>query len=255
MEDIRNLRHCALDHDAWQDAIAMKCSISSAAATAMDAVIRRELRGSGLSADDITHICVKLRKQAGDLAMSIQSTSSDVGMHVEVISQPGSMLMLRLCQGKKSRAVMTITSDHYQKMRHLFNNASQGSSTKSSGAAMAAMSISNTDEDEDFNCALFVCLARYEAIGGAGFQAALPAKVFELLRKEFGVEFEMFASPFNCHFGAGQYCSAFGDTDSPFGSRGNFFKFVEHDPPLEGSFEINPPFMREVRLNCSVTGV
>ena len=49
-------------------------------------------------------------------------------------------------------------------------------------------------------------------------QSSLPATVFECLNKHFGVTFECFASPLNCYFR--QYCSAFGDTDSFFGSRG-----------------------------------
>lgn len=49
-------------------------------------------------------------------------------------------------------------------------------------------------------------------------QAAIPATVFNCLNIHFGVTFECFASPLNCYFR--QYCSAFGDTDSYFGSRG-----------------------------------
>lgn len=49
-------------------------------------------------------------------------------------------------------------------------------------------------------------------------QAAIPASVFNCLNVHFGVTFECFASPLNCYFR--QYCSAFGDTDSYFGSRG-----------------------------------
>lgn len=49
-------------------------------------------------------------------------------------------------------------------------------------------------------------------------QAALPVSVFECLNRHFGVTFECFASPLNSYFR--QYCSAFSDTDSYFGSRG-----------------------------------
>lgn len=61
-------------------------------------------------------------------------------------------------------------------------------------------------------------------------QASLPVTVFECLQRHFGVSFECFASPLNSYFR--QYCSAFSDTDSYFGSRGykfnlfHFFKFV-----------------------------
>lgn len=49
-------------------------------------------------------------------------------------------------------------------------------------------------------------------------QMAIPATVFHCLNIHFGVTFECFASPLNCYFR--QYCSAFGDTDSYYGSRG-----------------------------------
>lgn len=49
-------------------------------------------------------------------------------------------------------------------------------------------------------------------------QSALPVSVFECLHRHFGVTFECFASPLNSYFR--QYCSAFSDTDSYFGSRG-----------------------------------
>lgn len=57
---------------------------------------------------------------------------------------------------------------------------------------------------------------------GSTTQTSLPVSVFGVLQKHFGVTFECFASPLNCYFR--QYCSAFPDTDSYFGSRGYFFK-------------------------------
>uniref|UniRef100_A0A1Q3EZD0 Putative host cell transcription factor hcfc1 n=1 Tax=Culex tarsalis TaxID=7177 RepID=A0A1Q3EZD0_CULTA len=71
-------------------------------------------------------------------------------------------------------------------------------------------------------------------------QSALPAVVFECLHQHFGVTFECFASPLNCYFR--QYCSAFGDTDSYFGSRGSFLEFR----PVSGSFQVNPPYCEEL---------
>ncbi|KAJ6647702.1 mRNA (2'-O-methyladenosine-N(6)-)-methyltransferase, partial [Pseudolycoriella hygida] len=71
-------------------------------------------------------------------------------------------------------------------------------------------------------------------------QAALPVSVFECLQRHFGVSFECFASPMNCYFR--QYCSAFYDTDSYFGSRGPFLDFR----PISGSFQLNPPYCEEL---------
>ncbi|KAL4235084.1 mRNA (2'-O-methyladenosine-N(6)-)-methyltransferase [Mactra antiquata] len=75
---------------------------------------------------------------------------------------------------------------------------------------------------------------------GLSLQGALPLSVFECLHRVFGVTFECFASPLNSYFR--QYCSAFPDTDSYFGSRGPILKFY----PVSGSFEANPPFSEEL---------
>ncbi|GLH02986.1 Phosphorylated CTD-interacting factor 1 [Gryllus bimaculatus] len=75
---------------------------------------------------------------------------------------------------------------------------------------------------------------------GQGTQGALPVTVFECLNRMFGVTFECFASPLNCYFR--QYCSAFADVDSYFGSRGPLLDFK----PVSGSFEANPPFCEEL---------
>ena len=59
---------------------------------------------------------------------------------------------------------------------------------------------------------------------GFELQGALPLSVFECLNRVFGVTFECFASPLNCFFK--QYCSAFADTDSYFGSRGSVIRLL-----------------------------
>ncbi|XP_060518197.1 mRNA (2'-O-methyladenosine-N(6)-)-methyltransferase [Cylas formicarius] len=71
-------------------------------------------------------------------------------------------------------------------------------------------------------------------------QASLPVTVFECLNRAFGVSFECFASPLNCYFK--QYCSAFADCDSYFGSRGSFL----HLKAVSGSFAANPPYCEEL---------
>lgn len=76
-------------------------------------------------------------------------------------------------------------------------------------------------------------------------QAALPVAVFECLQRTFGVTFECFASPLNCYFK--QYCSAFADCDSYFGSRGPFLQLKA----VSGSFEVHPPYCEEL-LDASV---
>jgi len=104
-------------------------------------------------------------------------------------------------------------------------------------------------DDRKFDLFLTRCymlLKRYHAYFGVSTnegsqnQAALPISVLECLNKQFGVTFECFASPFNCYFR--QYCSAFPDIDSYFGSRGPVLEFKPHC----GSFEANPPFCEEL---------
>lgn len=109
------------------------------------------------------------------------------------------------------------------------------------GRQGAASEHKLTDEEKAmFHRRLFCMLARYEALSGHGYQAALSEHGFRVLRRLMGVTFECFASPLNCHFG--RHCSAFPDTDAPFGSVGSFFDFW----PSTGSFEANPPFVPEV---------
>ena len=92
--------------------------------------------------------------------------------------------------------------------------------------------------------ALFSLLLRYDSLGGDGFQAALNANAFGVLRRRFGVDFECFASPLNCRYD--RFCSAFADVDAPFGSCGSFFDafaLPPAAPPPEGCYEANPPFV------------
>lgn len=91
-------------------------------------------------------------------------------------------------------------------------------------------------DDAAFRQDLFAVLCRYDTLAGSGFQAACLPPVFDALQLHFGTQFECFASPLNCRYG--RFCSAFADTDAPFGSLGSFFEFR----PTEGSFQANPPF-------------
>jgi len=86
---------------------------------------------------------------------------------------------------------------------------------------------------------LFAMLCRYSALHGHGYQAAVDERTFASLERHLGVSMELFASPLNNYFP--QFCSAFEDTDSFFGSKGCFFQFF----PSTGSFQANPPFVPE----------
>ena len=91
------------------------------------------------------------------------------------------------------------------------------------------------------------CLARYEALKGAGYQCAVPGAAFDAAAEEcgLGTTIECFASPFNCRYR--KYCSAFPDVEFRLGSLGSFFDDNAFDP-MSGSFEANPPFVPETMV-------
>jgi hypothetical protein len=134
---------------------------------------------------------------------------------------------------------------------------------------------SNADVDErmryEYPRQLFSLLLRYDALEGAGLQSAIPRGVFHYLRTRFGSVFECFASPFNCNWSGnepvqvdddndrGKFGSAFFDTDSPFGSAGNFFDLDFTNGGRGGCYQANPPFASEFiermcqRMNYAMT--
>ncbi len=74
-------------------------------------------------------------------------------------------------------------------------------------ANVAAIEHSRPDKDGSgprkraaVHARIFALLQRYKALHGAGFHAACPPAVFEILRERLGVQFEAFASPLNCYF-------------------------------------------------------
>ena len=120
---------------------------------------------------------------------------------------------------------------HYEKLKRMFER-------------------SGSIEEDKFHKSLFCLLVRYRAlrgggVQGGGMQAAVPETVFNVLRDHFSVSFECFASPLNCRYT--QFCSAFLDTDSAFGSVGSFWTFF----PDQGSFQVNPPFDCKIIERCS----
>ncbi|RWS28547.1 phosphorylated CTD-interacting factor 1-like protein [Leptotrombidium deliense] len=125
--------------------------------------------------------------------------------------------------------ILRIRSQYLQKLEHLYR-----------------WSCLDDRKLENFMSRAWCLLKRYNAFLGSNSpealstQASLPITVFECLHKHFDVTFECFASPLNCYFK--QYCSAFGDTDSYFGSRGSVLNFF----PISGSFEAFPPYCEDL---------
>ncbi|KAJ8960756.1 hypothetical protein NQ318_020049 [Aromia moschata] len=130
---------------------------------------------------------------------------------------------------------LAINSTHLQKLEHLYRH-----------------SCFDDRKFELFIPRVWVMLKRYATFLGVNpssstansdvqdAQQSLPVTVFECLNRSFGVTFECFGSPLNCYFK--QYCSAFADCDSYFGSRGSFLQLKA----VSGSFEANPPYSEEL---------
>lgn len=137
----------------------------------------------------------------------------------------------------KETTVLKFKSDAVRINNHFFNKLEQ----------LYRYGCADDRKFDFFLTRCYMLIKRYNAyfgntsVGeGAQNQGALPVPVLECLNKQFGVTVECFASPFNCYFR--QYCSAFPDIDSYFGSRGPLLDFKPHC----GSFEANPPFCEEL---------
>jgi len=114
-----------------------------------------------------------------------------------------------------------------------------------SSSVVPASTIPASNESAADLVHVFALLTRYHTLfgsgrefEGSGHQAAVPRVVLAKMRELFGACTESFASPLNCHLP--YYCSAFADTDGPFGSAGSFFDAGRQ--VVGGCFECNPPF-------------
>lgn len=104
---------------------------------------------------------------------------------------------------------------------------------------------SATQDSDGFKLSLWRMLIRYEPLMSAGYHAALPREVFDVLKSDLNVDCELYASPLNSYLP--RYCSLFPDTDMVFGSLGNvLYKDLRSTLFAHGgSFEVNPPFTEE----------
>jgi hypothetical protein len=123
---------------------------------------------------------------------------------------------------------LRLSLEHYGKLLHMWQRRLRRTHSVAEWSQ---------EEQRQFTADLFCLLLRYRTIRCSQFHAALPGPVFDWLRDVRGVQLEGMASPLNARFGS--FCSAFADTDGPFGSLGSFFGFR----PSKGSFEVNPPFV------------
>lgn len=177
-----------------------------------DPVLVGDLMQVGFSRNEANRIAQQLAVAAGRAA-SRRCKPLSAGVAVNRLAE-GSVELSCAAVG----AVVQLPAQAFKKLRtlHTLHSGAEGSS--------------------HFPAAALVMVLRYQSLGGAGFQLALPSASFEVLVSHFGVCAECFASPLNCWFG--RYCSAFFDSDAPFGSLGSFCDFR----PSRGAFEANPPF-------------
>lgn len=149
--------------------------------------------------------------------------------------------------GKPRRPYLTISSLHLSKLLRLWKlNSSSRDGVEHDADPIKTMNALPEDDRILFQESLYCCLARYEALKGAGYQCALPGLAFDAAAScGLGNTVECFASPLNCRYE--RFCSAFPDIESRFGSLGSFFDDNAFDP-IEGSFEANPPFVPETMV-------
>ncbi len=127
-----------------------------------------------------------------------------------------------------------ISKKHFEKLQILFDRFNTDSTTL-------------MEHQDSFYRALFTLLARYDLLEGAGLQSSINGNVFDVLLKHFDCRMECFASPFNSRYS--RYCSAYPDTDRPFGSLGSFFNFDFKSIQGGGCFQANPPFASDFILS------
>lgn len=157
----------------------------------------------------------------------------------------------------RPKKLLKVTTVHYRKLHALWRRqyairepakaakAAQAQKQGKQPGGILGEGEGSKEEQQRFHNDLLCVLLRYHALQGHGFQAAAGEHVFHSLLEHAGAKLECFASPLNCHFRS--FCSAFVDTDAPFGSIGDFFTFR----PSRGSFQANPPFVPEVRAALS----
>lgn len=196
-------------------------SICKLAATASRDTSSPAMRELATAADELRTIALQgvAAAEAMENGIGASPSSSSTSIHVSAARQRG-YLDISL---NGTKPYLSITAAHYAKMQRLHQRHGGESS-----------------HEDVFHCRLWCCLARYEALKGAGYQCAVPGAAFDAVRPSLGETIECFASPLNCRYE--RFCSAFGPLESHFGSLGSFFEFQ----PRHGSFEANPPFVPEV---------
>jgi len=102
-------------------------------------------------------------------------------------------------------------------------------------------------DQECFNFYMFEVGFNYYILDGHSLQWCIPPKVFDTLSSKLDVKTELFAAPTNVNLPL--YCSLF-HIDKQFGALDNFFN-LDLQQILEGTFEVNPPFIERIFIKSS----
>jgi hypothetical protein len=104
-----------------------------------------------------------------------------------------------------------------------------------------------TGDQKCFRFYMFEMGYNYYMLDGHSFQWCIPPKAFTTLEKSLSLRTEFFASPINATLA--NYYSLF-MVDKYFGAIDNFFNILP-DVILEGTYEINPPFIEYIFIESS----
>jgi hypothetical protein len=232
----------------------MNAAAAAAAAAANDGIVQ-DLQRVGMESQQIHSILRWLEKQQQQRQHQFRTTTSMDPNHKSTDSSNNLTLhvirhkhTLDLILYPKKAQMWKLNYEHYEKLQALWMRTWKN---KNTNVSCDIDKNNNQNQESDnamelstqFHQDLFCLLCRYNSLQGPGFQAACPEQVFVVLRSQFQVSHECFASPLNCFFDS--YCSAFMDVDEAFGSSGSFWDF---QPTTGGSFHANPPFVHAIMV-------
>lgn len=143
---------------------------------------------------------------------------------------------------------MRINQCHWDKLLSMLRIEGSIDAAQPQTAARATGTAVTSNVSAEVAEQVFCLLLRYGLLPGGGsgsgsasstmlgrHQAALPAPVMNTLLADFDCRFECCASPFNARYP--RFCTAYPDTDTPFGGVCNFFAFK----PKRGCYLLHPP--------------
>ena len=114
------------------------------------------------------------------------------------VGREGYHYEVRAAKTKGSVPPFRVNALHYYKLREMYRRRMADGAE---GGADGTVSERYEHTETGFHEALFAVLCRYDTLGGSGYQAALPPRVFDVLHRRFDAGFECFASPLNSRCG------------------------------------------------------